>query len=216
MKMVSLAVVLAALMAGASNASAVTLVENFSGTVTGSNVNGYINFISPGYTIYGSNSLTLDSLGNATDFNMSFSTVFYCCGTSYPGAGGSHDYNYANDYNVPSGSRFVTIQDSYAPHSFSATGYDVVTTGGFQYEYVDVVTLNLTNGTGEVRDYYFQPGYSGTTTIDFNLTTVNGVGAPFPAVVPLPPAWTAMIIGLAGLGFVAYRRQRRSTGLVMA
>ncbi len=33
---------------------------------------------------------------------------------------------------------------------------------------------------------------------------------------PLPATWTMMLIGLAGLGFVAYRRQRQDAGLAGA
>jgi hypothetical protein len=48
--------------------------------------------------------------------------------------------------------------------------------------------------------------------IAFNETISGGEGFGFDyataaAVTPLPPAWTMMLIGLAGFGFVAYRRQ---------
>jgi hypothetical protein len=33
---------------------------------------------------------------------------------------------------------------------------------------------------------------------------------------PLPPAWTMMLLGLAGLGFIAYRRQKQSSSLAAA
>ena len=33
---------------------------------------------------------------------------------------------------------------------------------------------------------------------------------------PLPPSWTMMLIGLAGFGFVAYRRQKQNTAIAAA
>jgi hypothetical protein len=42
---------------------------------------------------------------------------------------------------------------------------------------------------------------------------IGGVDAAFQtqvAVTPLPPTWTMMVVGLAGLGFVAYRRKSTS------
>jgi hypothetical protein len=38
----------------------------------------------------------------------------------------------------------------------------------------------------------------------FNYAAAGGVSA-----TPLPPTWTMMLIGLAGFGFAAYRRQRK-------
>jgi hypothetical protein len=51
----------------------------------------------------------------------------------------------------------------------------------------------------------------------FNETMSGGEGFSFDygtasvSATPLPPAWTMMLIGLAGFGFVAYRRQRKGT-----
>jgi hypothetical protein len=49
----------------------------------------------------------------------------------------------------------------------------------------------------------------------FNETMSGGEGFSFSfasaaAVTPLPPAWTMMLIGIAGFGFVAYRRKSTS------
>ena len=42
-------------------------------------------------------------------------------------------------------------------------------------------------------------------------TTVNGISA-----VPEPSTWAMMLIGFAGVGFMAYRRSRKDQGLALA
>jgi hypothetical protein len=53
----------------------------------------------------------------------------------------------------------------------------------------------------------------------FNETMSSGEGFSFDylatggvSATPLPPIWTTMLIGLAGFGCVAYRRQRKEAG----
>jgi hypothetical protein len=60
---------------------------------------------------------------------------------------------------------------------------------------------------------------SGFDITAFSTGTSDGTGtsnfAPAGAT-PLPSTWTMMLIGLAGLGFVAYRRQRQSVAFTAA
>jgi hypothetical protein len=51
-----------------------------------------------------------------------------------------------------------------------------------------------------------QPFLAGLTGTDFAAT----------AAVPEPSTWAMMILGFAGVGFMAYRRSRKDQGLALA
>jgi hypothetical protein len=51
--------------------------------------------------------------------------------------------------------------------------------------------------------------------LDVEFLTANGLSSDI-SETPLPASWTLMLIGLAGFGFAAYRRQARSSGLAVA
>jgi hypothetical protein len=71
-------------------------------------------------------------------------------------------------------------------------------------------TLGLENtGTYGVEEFYY--GSSPILQGDPFTMTLTPASA-----TPIPPAWTLLLIGLAGLGFIAYRRQRQNTKLAAA
>jgi hypothetical protein len=49
----------------------------------------------------------------------------------------------------------------------------------------------------------------GVDGVSFNITSVNGA-------VPEPSTWTMMILGFAGVGFMAYRRKDSTPALTGA
>jgi PEP-CTERM motif len=84
--------------------------------------------------------------------------------------------------------------------SNSATsGYMSLLTGS------DESTHNLTGAAGSYKYYYFadQNAYSGDNVL---LHNVSGVVAS----VPEPTTWAMMILGFAGVGFMGYRRSRKT------
>ena len=50
------------------------------------------------------------------------------------------------------------------------------------------------------------------------MSSAGGFGYDYAAVsvTPLPPSWTMMLVGLAGLGFVAYRQQKQNAPIAAA
>ena len=69
----------------------------------------------------------------------------------------------------------------------------------------------------------YNPNLDNTFDISFALTRLNGfalnneihvqVGAGFTAAVPEPSTWAMMILGFAGVGFMAYRRKQNGAAL---
>lgn len=49
--------------------------------------------------------------------------------------------------------------------------------------------------------------YAFVDLINSSLTSIGSISSSPVSAAPLPPSWTLMLIGLAGLGFVAYRRK---------
>jgi hypothetical protein len=80
-----------------------------------------------------------------------------------------------------------------------------------------LTTVNLNNyiapGTS-VSEFYF----GSFAASDGGLLTVNSDGqeSQFSSVTPLPSTWTMMLIGLAGLGFVAYRGTKNRSSAIAA
>jgi hypothetical protein len=72
----------------------------------------------------------------------------------------------------------------------------------FNWSGIDQVNL-LTSG-GTPHDGYQYSAYE----VALDNLTINAT--------PLPSTWTMMLIGLAGLGFVAYRRQKQKVALAAA
>jgi hypothetical protein len=64
-------------------------------------------------------------------------------------------------------------------------------------------TLGLFSGGGPSRSGYI---LSGPDDLSFGTFSGSPVSA-----TPLPPTWTMMLIGLAGFGFMLYRRNRRDS-----
>jgi hypothetical protein len=69
-----------------------------------------------------------------------------------------------------------------------------------------LIGINLAGGLNNIQ-LAFNETMSGGEGFSFDYGTAS-VSA-----TPLPPTWTMMLIGLAGFGFVAYRRQRKGTAL---
>ena len=68
--------------------------------------------------------------------------------------------------------------------------------------------LSLSSGSNDL-ELLFSETMSGVGDgFSFNYAAVSAT--------PLPPSWTMMLIGLAGFGFVAYRRQKQNTAIATA
>jgi PEP-CTERM motif-containing protein len=90
----------------------------------------------------------------------------------------------------------------------------VVTMSVFDSSNVLLETLTLSNGTSNL----VTPGYYGFQEATANIARVtlsNGAIAnrniSISSAVPEPSTWAMMILGFAGVGFVAYRRSRKNT-----
>jgi hypothetical protein len=67
----------------------------------------------------------------------------------------------------------------------------------------DLLNIQLANGLNDVSLTFDETMSSyGGFSFDYGVAGVSAA--------PLPPSWTMMLIGLAGLGFVAYRRQKQN------
>jgi hypothetical protein len=76
------------------------------------------------------------------------------------------------------------------------------------------IGINLAGGLAAADIWYSQAGFEHTmTSSGFALVTPVSDA---PAATPLPPTWTMMLIGMAGLGFFAYRRQKANLALTAA
>jgi hypothetical protein len=92
------------------------------------------------------------------------------------------------------GHQFIDTWTGIKPHAdFSLRGFDEI---GVKGDAIKSVALSV-NGTG---GYFFQ------------LKQLNASDPHTVSVTPLPASWTMMLIGFAGLGFIAYR-QRKQSGL---
>jgi hypothetical protein len=67
----------------------------------------------------------------------------------------------------------------------------------------NLLAIQLAGGLNNIQ-LAFNESMSSGEGFSFNYAAAGGVSA-----TPLPPTWTMMLIGLAGFGFVAYRRQRK-------
>ena len=72
------------------------------------------------------------------------------------------------------------------------------------------IDVALASGLHDVQ-LTFDETMSSTGGFSFNYATVSGGHGGSAA--PLPPSWTMMLIGLVGLGFVAYRRQKKTSAI---
>ncbi len=84
---------------------------------------------------------------------------------------------------------------------------------GGAYVSLDGLAMNflIADGSAFTEYFYIIPWTNGN---DGPGSTT--IGAQFVDTTPLPSTWTMMLIGLAGLGIVAYRRQRQNATLALA
>jgi hypothetical protein len=61
--------------------------------------------------------------------------------------------------------------------------------------------------------YFIDPNNPGT--VDYVRGSLNTLTVEV-STTPLPPTWTMMLIGLAGIGFVAYRRKSKQALMAAA
>jgi hypothetical protein len=76
--------------------------------------------------------------------------------------------------------------------------------------YVEAFCLVSVVGTG-ITSLYVDNGSGGSYSWEYGIGELT-----FSAATPLPSTWVMMLAGLAGLGFLACRRQNRNTGLAAA
>jgi hypothetical protein len=74
----------------------------------------------------------------------------------------------------------------------------------------NLIDIALGGGINNIQ-LAFNETMSSGEGFSFNYLATGGVSA-----TPLPPTWTMMLIGLAGFGFVAYRRQRKDVSFASA
>lgn len=216
MKFVKLAVFGCALVFCSSAASASTVIDA-SGSVTFSHFTGFQagRIVLNGQSLNYSSSLTFDSSNNLTDFNYAYSTN---------GASGGHDFNVANDglnpqYYAPSGEQVSFTTFSLSPTLFKIYAVD---DKGSQ-RFIASITIDKSAGTGLISDYFDQPGgIHGENDIQFSISSVTGLPTPcspctlpwdpqnLTGAVPEPSTWAMIIIGLLGLGFMAYRKREQA------
>jgi hypothetical protein len=95
--------------------------------------------------------------------------------------------------------------------------YTGPTNGSSQYsiwtDFQGWVKAGLNTITFDVVNYGQNGG--NPSGLDVEFLTANGLASNI-SETPLPSSWTLMLIGLAGFGFAAYRRQGRSAGLAAA
>ncbi len=215
-------VVLAVLSLGFSQAAAASVVVNsfvISSTsiVQGGSITETLNLVvnpdgSNFNALFSGGSVTLSSgFGPSQTFSISpgSNNETFSASFAYPGAGGyspsfsyvanyteqyqSYDYLYTSYYYVPSGH-----YESYRC-GFSTCSYWVDTSYWASYPVYGYQT-HTTGGQG-----------SGSGSLNLLVNEPAAVGA-----VPEPSTWAMMILGFAGLGFLAYRRKQSGNALAAA
>jgi PEP-CTERM motif len=124
---------------------------------------------------------------------------------------GSFEYNTTtNSVSLPS----VTLSGA-GPESGSYTSLTAITSNSIEIENLangDELTLRFGSSFGAANEPLTAVDYAGS--INFDTGAVTG-GAVIASAVPEPSTWAMMILGFAGLGFIAYRRKAKP-GLLAA
>jgi hypothetical protein len=118
-----------------------------------------------------------------------------------------------SDSEVGPGPFTITGLSSYAAsdNSLSYPTQPFYTFGGFSFTTNTGGDFNIFNDNGsyEILSSVFDPGGYADAAGSHDITlSVSQT--------PLPPAWTMMLIGLAGFGFMMYRRSERDSVISMA
>jgi hypothetical protein len=168
---------------------------NFSYTFSDDGQAGGCGISCNGYEIKGSLTGTpsgpvidVSSVSNVELLNASLNVVIPSLGTNV--------YHYTGDgYSAQSSSSYFPPGGAYVSLDGLAMNFLIANGSAFtEYFYV----IPWTNGNGG----------PGSETIGAQFVDI--------ASTPLPSTWTMMLIGLAGLGIVAYRRQRQNATLAVA
>jgi hypothetical protein len=209
-------------------AGAVGIDVTYTGTLSTGSVTGDL----PGAGSLVGDRAVITLTYNTTSLGSSFvsgptSSSLTSIGT--PGVGGSGGANAGIDVSIFSGSTLVTEVSS---SNLGGTATDFAATGGMQQSltafssFSGVISDNLFTGSvvnpaisGDITkalalngiplSAFFDISESGPFGFDFSGSLNFGsvtVSSPT-AATPLPPAWTMMLIGIAGFGFVAYRQK---------
>ena len=138
------------------------------------------------------------------DFSLKLNNQQVFLGTFNLG-GGSNSGSQANVYSNPFGASFSNLTNN---------GTGIGWNGG--KELINFVGLPLKGGLNTLTFTYTSlsgPGYAGFQGLGdegWGIEKVSVGGSPV-AATPLPPAWTMLLIGLGGFGFLAHPWQRKES-----
>ena len=177
------------------------------------------------------------SLTNAINPGQSFSVVnavnagplmvaLGSMGAGYGGTGQSLTYQESVNFivNAITGSFLVDLLGSSSiGNGFDSATFEILSNGNIvdsqsfsnlvtaeAFFSNDLISVPLTSGLDNIQLAFSETmsnsgqGFS----YDYAAASVSPT--------PLPPSWTMMLIGLASLGFVAYRRQKQNTAIAAA
>lgn len=174
--------------------------------------------------VYSQNGYTFTNTGNSTDSAY---------GNWVPD--GQPQYNASNSngdlFQNYSGTSTTITNDVSQPFSFSSIGlasvYNNGTGGDVQFTFnhvgggVDTLTVTLTDGVFGLQTFAFNE--ANLTSVVFTPVSTDGNWIQFDNVgvdgsvgaVPEPSTWAMMMLGFAGVGFMAYRRRTQTTTLAV-
>jgi hypothetical protein len=133
------------------------------------------------------------------------------------------DNNQINFTNLPN-SIFSSLTATIGSLSFTLTNANIAF-GGIQGTNGSSIDISVTESTAvgdPILAIFNGAANAGTFQIQrFNRdgTLASGtytIGSPFAAAVPEASTWAMMILGFAGIGFMAYRRRKSTVGLATA
>lgn len=204
-----------------TTASAAVVVETFTGTVSGNDVSG----------LFGAKGAIL-----STTF-----TTTYVIDTSLLGAKQTNDPNGIGTYggslysaSSPVSSATITINgitlsegtSFYSEHfidpatgAFLATGYAEDGTGSILYNIVANADPSAPHLTSLDTPFSYTVSVNSQNEGEFDFLSDRLVlfnKTVTVAAVPEPSTWAMMILGFAGVGFMAYRRKQRGSALLAA
>ncbi len=109
-----------------------------------------------------------------------------------------------------------TTAGSIAAASFGSFDYGINCTGcghGFAGGLLGPLSFTISGSSPLVLDFNTVSGkqifFGSDLVVDAATANTGNVGATFTAAVPEPSTWAMMILGFAGVGFMAYRRKNK-------
>jgi len=102
----------------------------------------------------------------------------------------------------------------YTPSSGLYGGWSYVDGFGVSLEFSDGVQINIADAPGSSSsNQLYSVDASSSGFLYGDTFSINGSAV---SETPLPATWTLMLLGVVGLGFAAYWRQKRNTSLAAA